>query len=43
MSVSFLQATTSFLQNLVDAVFTGSVTPGFVGLFGSLDDVVSGS
>lgn len=43
MSVSFMQATTQFLNGLLTAVFSGSVMPGTEGLTGSLAKVISES
>jgi len=43
MSVSFLQATSDFLDGLMMAIFTGSVTPGVHGALGSLADIISTS
>lgn len=43
MSVDFLQATSTFLEELVRTIGTGSFAPGVAGLFGSLAEVVSTS
>lgn len=43
MSVSFMKATTAFLDGLLTAIFSGSVMPGTEGLTGSMANVISGS